>query len=345
MISDFIKLSTLAGTRADWVQAGGGNSSVKINDHEMYVKASGYQLSEVSTEKGWSKVNYKKIADFFKLNPNNNDLKECEKDLIASSFIAGEKPSIETFLHSMTQKVTLHTHPTLINAILTRDNYVNIINELFPDSIIIDYQTPGILLAELLFAKTSGSASNLIFLQNHGLIVTGDSVSHVIDVTNSTVDKAAEFLKINNQKYRNISLIYDMIKKLSSSFCGVVHITENTHISQALIKNNFQIWDYNFCPDCIVYCGTNAYVSVGDINFQKFKNHIDTFGMPRIIIINDNLYIIASSNKKAYEVESVLSFSAQIFLLNITSNVVLLDKDEQFYLQNWEAEKYRQDSR
>ena len=44
-------MSKYAGMREDLVQAGGGNSSYKISQTEMAIKASGYQLSDLTEVK------------------------------------------------------------------------------------------------------------------------------------------------------------------------------------------------------------------------------------------------------------------------------------------------------
>lgn len=104
-IKNLIKLSKYAGMREDIIQAGGGNTSVKIDDETMFIKSSGYQLSEMEENIGYSKVNYKKIVDYFKTNLEikRND----EKNLLEDTLIKGKRPSIETFLHSITEKYTL----------------------------------------------------------------------------------------------------------------------------------------------------------------------------------------------------------------------------------------------
>ena len=98
-IKNLIKLSKYAGMREDIIQAGGGNTSVKINDETMFIKSSGYQLSEMEENVGYSKVNYKKIVDYFK---NNLEIKRRdEKELLENTLIEGKRASIETFLHSI----------------------------------------------------------------------------------------------------------------------------------------------------------------------------------------------------------------------------------------------------
>ncbi len=60
---DLTELSKYAGERFDLVQAGGGNSSVKLDNGEMLIKASGYSLSDVNENQGYSRVYTKQIAD------------------------------------------------------------------------------------------------------------------------------------------------------------------------------------------------------------------------------------------------------------------------------------------
>ena len=55
-IKELVEISKYAGERLDLVQAGGGNSSVKLDNGQMLIKASGYSLSEVVEGYGYSKV-------------------------------------------------------------------------------------------------------------------------------------------------------------------------------------------------------------------------------------------------------------------------------------------------
>ena len=46
-IKKFIDISKYAGERFDLIQAGGGNSSIKLDNGQMIIKASGYLLSDI----------------------------------------------------------------------------------------------------------------------------------------------------------------------------------------------------------------------------------------------------------------------------------------------------------
>lgn len=63
-IKDLERISKAAGKSPDFVQGGGGNTSVKLDDELMAVKASGYMLKDISPTDGYVVVNYKKIKEY-----------------------------------------------------------------------------------------------------------------------------------------------------------------------------------------------------------------------------------------------------------------------------------------
>ena len=63
-LNDLVKISQFVGKRIDYVQGGGGNTSVKLDASLMAIKASGYKLSQITEESAYVTLNYKKIADF-----------------------------------------------------------------------------------------------------------------------------------------------------------------------------------------------------------------------------------------------------------------------------------------
>lgn len=64
-MKDFERMSKYAGMREDLVQAGGGNSAYKIANDKMAIKASGYQLADITEKTGYAIVNPKIIRDAF----------------------------------------------------------------------------------------------------------------------------------------------------------------------------------------------------------------------------------------------------------------------------------------
>ena len=324
-IKNLIKLSKYAGMREDIIQAGGGNTSVKINDETMFIKSSGYQLSEMEENVGYSKVNYKKIVDYFK---SHLEIKRSdEKELLENTLIQGKRPSIETFLHSITEKYTLHTHPLLINVFTSRKNGMKELKSMFPNSLIIDYQTPGIFLAKEFFDKFSKlenpQKANIVFLKNHGLIVSGKNMDEVIELHESILETLENKLKVNMQAYRNSTFLF---KKLED-----------------FIENN-SIKDVNYCfsPDSLIYCNKKILLlNKNDDMLEVVKNHNLKYGNFNVAYFENELYIIAPNVKKAKEIESVLSFNLQVLKLNKNDEMDFLTEEEQNFLLNWDSEKYR----
>ena len=77
-MNGLIQISKYAGMRNDLAQAGGGNTSVKIDDQIMLVKSSGCQLADMSKDNGYMKVNYRLIAEYLEQNTAAGELTEEE---------------------------------------------------------------------------------------------------------------------------------------------------------------------------------------------------------------------------------------------------------------------------
>ena len=69
LLERFAAMSAAAGARSDYVQGGGGNTSVKLPGGLMAIKASGYCLSDVTAEGGYAVLDgaalrlYQRIAE------------------------------------------------------------------------------------------------------------------------------------------------------------------------------------------------------------------------------------------------------------------------------------------
>ena len=331
--------------REDLVQAGGGNSSVKISAEKMFIKASGFQLADLTEETGWCTVNPKIIEEFF--NQDKLDIsKEVEKQLISDSLMTSSqyRPSIEIFLHAITQKYTLHTHPTVVNIMTATDVGWKMLKELFPEALFVDYATPGIKLAAEYFKtfKSFKEITDVIFLKNHGLVVSGKTGDFVKNTTEEVLSKIEKYLRLDMSRYHNSTKIYDIMQTVPVLKGKIVYLSQHQDVLKALNEFGTKLWNYQFCPDCLVYCGKQFLVLSDDYSADDFNNHISCHGLPVIVSYKGNIYILADSVKKAKEIESVLAFSAQVALANRDTQINLLSDDEQNFLLNWDAEKYRQ---
>ncbi|MFP3154161.1 class II aldolase/adducin family protein [Lachnospiraceae bacterium ZAX-1] len=341
----FIAISNYAGMREDLVQAGGGNSSAKCDDGTMYIKASGYKLSDVNFEQGYSVVNCKKIEDYFIDRFEKNIVTCSEKELLAEALVSGSRSSIETFLHAFGKRFTLHTHPTVVNIIACRENWDIILRKLFPTALLVEYTTPGIELAKKTYEeiKRKNNQFNsiqdveLIFLQNHGLIVSEETSIEVIEKTESVLRTIEKYLKLDFKAYHDSTTIYHYLKSFEMQ-TGIVHYSNDVQIQKAAASG---MWRYDFCPDCTVYCGKRPLVISNDDIKQELSKYLQSDGIPVVIWYKNSCFICGENSSKVKEIESVLSFSAQVFLADSANEIQYLTDEEQSFLINWDAEKYR----
>lgn len=346
-IRDFIKVSHYSGMREDLIQAGGGNTSLKLENGEMRIKASGVQLTDITTEEGYATVNSDMIVTYLEALLMNQE--PCdEKEILKQALIAGKRPSIETFLHACTDILTLHTHSVVVNILAARRDGMEILKSLFPDALMVGYATPGLALAREFYGaykngiRAEGRTYQLIFLKNHGLIVTGKNADEVIRLTEYVTNKIEAYLGMDFSYYHDITKLYELWCSYSSDFNEIIYKVETKSTLDFFEKNGKKIWEYQFCPDCMVFCGKNVLhfqnePTISDISVFTEKN-----GNPVIMIYKDHLFLKTDSVKKAKEIESVLAFSARVAEANQGYEMDILSEQEQKFLLNWDAEKYRQ---
>ncbi len=349
----FIQISKYAGMRNDLAQAGGGNTSMKPDDHIMLVKSSGIQLADVSEENGYSKVDYQLIVNYFQENIKADGesvlTEEAGKELLAKAQIEGGRASIETFLHAVTGKYTLHSHPTLVNILTARAGGIDALRMLFPDAVFVPYKKPGAALAEAYYREfckkqAQGADGSVIFLANHGLVVSGDSAERVIEGTEEVLQKIAAYLQVSYEAYPNATKLWRAFSDIPGLADKIVYLSENNSLTregaaQAVLKE--ETWNHAFCPDCIVYGSKKPLFLADDFTRKDVISFIEKNGIPAMVCYQERFYILAESVKKAQEIENVMSFAAQVQAANLSQGMNYLSEGQQDELLNWDAEKYR----
>ena len=65
-LAELLEISHAIGSKSDYVQGGGGNTSVKSADgRTMAIKASGTTLGQMSETAGWAELDLAKVLSFF----------------------------------------------------------------------------------------------------------------------------------------------------------------------------------------------------------------------------------------------------------------------------------------
>ena len=195
--------SNLLGQSDELVLHGGGNTSVKstVDGEEiLYVKGSGWDLVSIKAE-GFAPVKMATLLEMAKM-----------KDLSDTDMVSGQKaamtdktapnPSVEAILHALIPfKVVDHTHADAIVTISNSKNGQKLIDELFPDFLIIPYVMPGFLLAQKIYEMTeynfNWDACEGIILHNHGIFTFDDDAKKSYDKMIAAVTLAEVFLDEN----------------------------------------------------------------------------------------------------------------------------------------------------
>jgi len=350
-LKNFIKISKYAGERFDLVQAGGGNSSVKFNNNEMIIKASGVLLSEVNENSGYSRVDIKKIRHILHNKNVTNDKIKINRETHSKNLIKdatldkSNRPSIETLLHSTLYKYTLHTHPIVVNMILIQKEWKNIILSIFKskDVALVPYRTPGIELAielERVINKFE-VIPKIIFLQNHGLIVSSSQPEEIQLLTDLVLNKIEQYLELDMSRYKLTNKISDLINTIKEN-SEITYLVEDDYLNQQLIEKKRLFMETPFFPDSVVFCGASVFILKDLSNTSEFDNYIAKYNeLPKVIIFKNYIFLRALNIKKAKEIEEVLKFQIMVLEKNLKNEKNFLNIEEVDYLTNWEAEKYR----
>jgi rhamnose utilization protein RhaD (predicted bifunctional aldolase and dehydrogenase) len=250
-IKQLITLSTSIGENKAYIQGGGGNTSIKISNNLMAVKASGTKLKEMSFSQGYCVLDYKNLNKY--LLSIKKDESDFSTKVDSFSLYNQGRPSIETGFHSLLGCCVAHSHSAYINVLLCSLEGKEIAKNLFPNSIWVDYGTPGIDLTISLREKTKKIKNILderivVFLENHGVIVSGPNYKSVLELhkeINATViDKLAlKSFAQNDLTSKNINkvifpdqVVFTANKKLLRSTSGKETLLALNYILNEIVR-------------------------------------------------------------------------------------------------------------
>lgn len=184
-VQTLLVLSRKYGADPRFVIAGGGNTSVKLGDR-MLVKASGAALADATVD-AFVEMDRTKLQSLLDstLPADRTQREAAFKTAILDARIHPEKaqrPSVEALLHHLIPgRFVVHTHCTLANMFTCCVDGEKLIREICGDDAIwIPEVDPGFLLARALVkALSDRPAPKAILMQNHGLVVMGDSAAAI----------------------------------------------------------------------------------------------------------------------------------------------------------------------
>lgn len=334
-IKDLILISQYAGDRADYTQGGGGNTSVKVdNSKSMLIKASGYRLVDINENTAFVAVDKDKIKAYYEsvdLSVEKDYEKESaevsKNSVIEISGMATLRPSVEVGFHAILKKYVIHTHSVYANLITCSMEGEQLAEKLFKDKdfgfIFLPYINPGFELTLAMknkieeYVKETGKYPEVIFMKNHGLVVNGDYIDRVKAVNTDV-----------NETIRNYFGLADDFRSVT------LNPTETGFVSDTPIVKNFvkeNVLDKALLDETPLYPDQLVYL-----------NNILAHS-PNTLVVKDNNVYYNTDIKQATTLEETLA--AYLFVVTTIKKANLtvskMNEKEVYFINNWEAEKYR----
>lgn len=336
-LNEFVKISQFAGKRIDYVQGGGGNTSVKLNDSLMAIKASGYKLSQITLDSAYVTLNYKKILNFFDgIDPaQKRDYQVLYEETVKNSIepinegLANLRPSVEAGFHSALDKYVIHVHSVYAGIIVCAKNGKQIMDKVLKEKdygfIFVRYINPGFSLAMEIYNKVKeyklkyGKAPEAIFMKNHGLIVHHNDYARAKQILKDINDEIKAYFDISCEEFNDIKLEKEG-DYLISQTPAVTRFLEEHDIDATFFDK------YPLYPDQLVYLNSCLRLTPDKMTVGGKKVYYKNVSLAEVITIEETLaaYLFVMSK-----------------LIKHNLPISLMGKKDVDFINNWEAEKYR----
>lgn len=314
------------------VQGAGGNVSWKDGD-VLWIKGSGTWLADAAEQEIFVPVDLPYLHEAI----SGGDFKVTPR-LVG---VADLKPSIETLLHAlMPQSIVVHLHAVDVLACLVRKDTPELLARVFGNNDSwrwVSYCKPGADLAEAVHAAmASGSNIQIIFLQNHGLVLGAESTSAIKKILHDLIAACKSELHECIPSANLINPPLSLGEQSDYSLLADSQI-QNLALDPMLYRHLSSNWV--LYPDHAVFLGPNAtcYENMDDF-LQKF-NESEEINPPVIFIRSVGVYVTSNFCNAHF---AQLRCYFQI-LCRQPEHAPLrpLTAEDVSSLLNWDAEKYR----
>lgn len=380
-IEDLIAISRKFGQDSRFVIAGGGNTSYK-DENRLWVKASGHALATI-TEDGFAVLDRALLNEMGEKAYNEDTAireEQVKNDLSVACITKDRRPSVETSLHNcMGFAFVVHLHPTLVNGLMCSVNAEAACKEIFPDALYIEYTDPGYTLFKKVYDRIKaykaekGKEPQVIFLQNHGIFVGGDTTAEIegiysevlgkleakvaalpegdTAVSETVTDVVPAIRQMLSRSGRGFKTLKVTKNALVDFFIDGCSVTLTGSVTDCPGKSGFDKIAKPFTPDIIVYC-KSSYIFIeaesDEEILKQAEEEIEAFVSekgytPKVLLIKGiGLIAVGDSSRNAQIITDVftdamkVAFYAQSFGGEHPMERAWID-----FIDNWEVENYR----
>lgn len=342
-LENFTRVSTAVGLRADYVQGGGGNTSVKLSGGLMAIKASGCCLKDIRPDAAYAVLDYEALRRFY-YGANPGDFDDVEKagsdcakaNTAAIDGLPAMRPSVEAGFHSILDAYVAHSHSVYANLCTCSGELADIAAGALQGADYgwgrAPYVDPG---ARLTFSirdelrrveAETGRRPAVLFMQNHGLIVHSDDPDQCLRIHTDVNDRIARAFGLENGCFPPVSL-----KDLG----GGLWEADCPYLTEALASGEFTekfLLESPLYPDQLVFLTGSFAFGNGDpaegMALCDPATGAVRFNMPaaKAQVVAETLccvvFIVKNIARKGY-------------------TLTTLGEKAKAFIANWESEKYR----
>lgn len=365
-IQQLIEISQFYGSDNRFVIAGGGNTSYK-NNEKIWVKASGSSLATI-TEAGFA------VLDRAMLNPMSEKIyssvpdereEQVKNDLAAATLTKGKRPSVETSMHNVIDHpFVVHLHPTAVNGLMCAQDAEASLKRLFGDkTLYVEYTDPGYLLFKKVYDRIKayrasyGEEPKVIWLQNHGIFVAGDTIDEIKGIYADILDQLEGAVtdplpsEEKGSSYSVVETLPALRMMLSQNGLKTLRVRNNALIEYYNQADNQQDISRPFTPDAIVYCKSNYLFlqeEVPDKILSEAKKEIVAFTgksdyQPKVLLIKGIGLVAVGDN--AIQCDIILDVFEDAMKVAWLSRSFggphPMTREQIDFIDNWEVENYR----
>ena len=371
LFADIIEVANRFG-ESEYSRAGGGNASVKV-DGVLHIKPSGVPLLTL-TAADLVPLRLQPLLDALVSDaPVEGDpVMAAAAAALVPTYTGGRRPSVEILFHALIDEpLVLHLHPLTANALTCNADAEALAEKLLGDAaVVVDYIDPGVPLARGIAAeraaytaRTGKPAPRITLLRNHGIIVSGDTAAevtaHVATVTDAirTAIDAVPAPTAPQADEAHTRTLIDAIAPTLRGLLGGDRLAVVASDASDLVRaetgpDSAMVVGGPLIPDQIVYSGSlPCVVKVDDIasaaetTMAAVAAHTAAYGKAPVVVVVPHTVVFAAGKDKAAADNALAVFLDALRVTrdaNRLGSVQVMDTAQRGFIENWEAEAYRQ---
>jgi rhamnose utilization protein RhaD (predicted bifunctional aldolase and dehydrogenase)/NAD(P)-dependent dehydrogenase (short-subunit alcohol dehydrogenase family) len=394
-LDELIEVARRFGRDPEFSRGGGGNASAK-EDGVLYIKPSGVALATLTA----GDLVPLDMEPLLALLHSDDAAADAEGEAAGAggdpvmrtamaarlADAGGRRPSVELLFHAfLPERFVLHTHPIEINAVTCNSHGAALAGRLFADRALwVPYTDPGLPLARAIVEarrayveRTGRPAPAVTLMQNHGLIVGGNSAAEIderstwlVETVRATMDRvtaaptaspAAESAPAGVDPARARTLV-DVIAPSLRGLLARGDALPVVTFDDAPLAASFTatpagrgvVLGGPLTPDQIVYTGSWPLLldvpedvapdDVPSLLRERLAEHVAEHGTPPIVVVVPGLGLFAAgdtwdqANTARHVYRDALRVAEGALSLG---GVRALADAERTFIEAWEAEAYR----